>query len=558
MEKSRRAVVVRALTALTIVVAGSLTAGSAASAAITPAAGIQIKIAHSNKCLNVYNNSMANDAAIIQYTCSAAFVNDKFRVRPMAGGTYQIIANSSSKCLNVYKGAVVDNTVVNQYTCSDTAANNLWSFVPVVGKPTFRIVSKQSGKCLNVSKGVVDNSAPLIIYTCTAATTPTNDQFYFPPAASPTPTPLAVSRSTPMAAVQGKPTGAVVGPLVYTYLDNGGRLMRAYQPDPSNFGNLTYSPAAGLEQFAGHPAMNVQADGKVFTAVRNTEDGDLWQITQNANNADNFGTPKDVGGTGAQQPAIGKLPDGKLVTFAVVNGSMWHLPQDGTNLPYAAWRQIGGSNLTGEPTVVTIRDGLRLFSLTTTGSLVTAAYRNGLLSDWVSLGTQTFTGTVAAAVFPGYRTRVVVRDAQGLIFTKSEIATDTFETAWTQVGDFTAVGSPATVMDQKTGTAAIVARGADDQIHVTFETAQASGTFADWRVPVERAVTTDPAILSYNQPSGDSTVPAWGWAVRDVNDQPFFVHANLAGSNALRTTKGAAKVADRPSFTENILPAPPK
>jgi hypothetical protein len=546
-----------------MVVLCTLTSATAASAATTPAAGIQIKIANTNKCLNVDHDSLVINAAILQYTCGDSFVNDKFRVRPVGAGQYQIIGNHSNMCLNVKGGLVAPSTPVVQYTCNNTSPNNLWSFVPVVGKPTFRIVSKQSGLCLNVSKGTVDNNLPLIIYTCTAATTPTNDQFYFPPAASPAPVPAAVVTSSPMAAAQGKPTGAVAGPIVYAYLDNGGRLRRAYQPDPSNFGNIVYTSAGSLEQYAGHAVVSAQADGRVQVAARNAEDGDLWLTTQTRNDTDTFTAAQDVGGAGAGQPVVGKLPDGKLVTFALVGGSLWHLPQDGTNLPYGAWRQVGGSNLTGEPTVVTIRDGLRLFALNTSGSVMTATYRNGLLSDWVSLGAEKFTGKIAAAVFPGYRTRVVVRDAEGLIVTKTETATDVFASSWTQVGDFAAAGDPATVMDDATGSAAIVARGADGLIHMTYETAQASGTFADWRTPFERVVVTDPTILTFIRPSdGGLALPAWGWVVRDLNEQPLFVSADLSGTAAQRATKngakGAAKVASKPAFKENHLPAPPK
>lgn len=534
--------------------AGAFSPGAPAQAAITPAVGIQIKAAHSNKCLNVKTGGTANDLPIVQYNCGTAttFPNDKFRVRPMGAGTFQIISIPSSKCLNVHKGAIVNDTPVHQYTCADTAANNLWSFVPVVGKPTFRIVSKQSGKCLNISKGLQDINTPAIIYTCTTGPTPTNDQFYFPPAASPVPVPAGVSGPSAMSVTQGKPTGAQAGPLVYSFLDNSGRLMRAYQPDPSNFSNLTYTAAAGLEQFTGRPVMNVQADGRVHTTVRGAEDGDLSQILQTTNSAATFGGPVDLGGAGVQQPAVGKLPDGKLVTFGVVNGSMWHLPQDGTNVPYGAWRQIGGSNLAGEPTVVTIRDGLRLFSLTTTGTVVTATYRNGLLSDWASLGPQTFTGTIAAAAFPGYRSRVVVRDAAGQLFTKLETAADTFQPAWSPIGDFVAAGSPAVVMDQKTGVAAVVARGADGNISLTWETAQASDVFRPWRIGFDRVVTTDPTVLSYSQPAGDAgTVPVWGWTVRDANDQPFFVTADLGNLGALRATRSSAGS----GFTEHKLPA---
>ena len=521
---------------------GALVPGGSAAAAVTPAAAVQLKIAHSNKCLNVQGNSMENSAAIIQFTCGDSYVNDKFRVEPVGTtGTYQIIANSSNKCLNVQGGLTETSTPVIQFTCVETAPNNLWTFVPVVGKPTFRIVSVQSNKCLNVRGGLQTNSDPLIIFPCTTSTAPTNDQFYFPPATSPAPQPAAVTATAPIAAVQGKPSSAAVGPIVYTYFDNSGRMRRAYQPDPSSFGNIVYTSPAGLEQFAGRPQAAVQADGRVRIAARNAEDGDLQLITQTQNDLDSFTGPQDVGGAGAGQPAIGKLPDGNLVTFAIVNGSMWHLPQEGTNLPYAAWRQIGGSDLAGEPTVVTIRDGLRLFALTTTGTAVTAAYRNGLLSDWVSLGTETFTGSVAAAVFPGYRTRIVVRDAAGLVFTKVETATDVFEPTWSQVGTFAAAGSPATVMDDQTGVAAIVARGADGLIYITYETAQASKTFVDWRAPIDRVVATDPSILTFNEPSsgGGAARPVWGWVVRAANDQPYFVSANLSGALAKQAARSA-------------------
>lgn len=537
--------------------AGSLVGSAPAQAAFAPAAAIQIKVAHSNKCLNVKTGGTDNDLPIVQYNCGTAttFPNDKFRVRPMGAGTFQIISNSSNKCLNVYKAAVVNDTPVHQYTCADTAANNLWSFVPVVGKPTFRIKSKQSGKCLNISKGLQDINTPAIIYTCTTATTPTNDQFYFPPATSPTPVPAAVTPGSRMSVVQSKPTGAQVGALVYSYVDAGGQLRRAYQPDPSVFNNLTFTAPAGLEQFAGRPAMNVQADGKVYTTMRNAEDGDLWQITQSDNKFDQFGPSVDVGGAGVQQPVVGKLPDGKLVTFAVVGGSMWHLPQDGTNTPYGAWRQIGGSGLVGEPTVVTIRDGLRLFSQSTNGTVLTAAYRNGALSDWVSLGQQTFVGAVSAAVFPGYRVRVVARDAAGHVFTKVETATDTFEPAWSQVGDFVTVGTPAVVMDQSSGVAAIVARGTDNTTSVSWENGPSSKEFLPWEVRSTTPASTDPAIVSYDRGDGTSAVPAWGWSARNLNDVPFFVTVTRDAAAGLRATSERTAGA---SFTEHQFPAPTK
>jgi hypothetical protein len=519
-----------------------------AAAAITPAAGVHIKAAHSNKCLNVKGGGPDNSIPIIQFTCSDTYVNDNFRVNPVGtAGSYQIIAVSSNKCLNVQGGAVANSTPIIQFTCGETP-NNLWRFVPVAGKPTFRIVSVQSGKCLNVKGGGQENSAPLIIFTCTTPTTPTNDQFYFPPATSPVATPLATVDRTPVVGVQGG-ADAQVGPLVYAFTDNGGRMWRGYQADPEVF-TVEYSPVPGLEQFAGHPQVNVQADGRVQIAARNAAEGDLWLTTQSAKQSSVFNAAQDVGGAGAQQPAIGRLPDGKLVTFAIVNGSMWHLPQDGVTVPYGAWRQIGGANLVGEPTVVTIRDGLRLFALSTTGTVQTATYRSGLLSDWTGLGAEAFTGRIAVAVLPGYRSRVVVRNADGLIFTKNENTDGTFEAAWTQIGDFAATGSPAAVMDPTTGATAVVARGADGQVHYVSETAQATGVWGTWRVAFERVVETDPTIVAYTKTGG----PAWGYLTRDVNNVPSLYELRR-DTAAARSAGGRAA---GPAFVAHTLPAPPK
>ncbi|HEY0001162.1 MAG TPA: RICIN domain-containing protein, partial [Actinoplanes sp.] len=484
---------------LVIVVGAAVGLGVVGSPAVAdvPATGAQIKAAHSDKCLNVEKNSLANNAAIVQYTCGDSFPNDKFRVVPVgAAGAYQIVATSSGKCLNVKGALVANDTPVVQYTCVEAALNNLWTFVPVVGKPTFRIVSKQSGKCLNVSKGVLTNSAPLVLYGCT--TSANNDQFYFPPAASAVPTPLPVTANTPVVAVQAGVDRT--GSLVYAFTDNVGRMWNAIQ-DPDNLSTVVYPPSGDLNAYAGPPQINVRADGQTQVAARNTVDGDLWLTVDE---------PVDVGGAGAGQPALGRLPNGNLVVLAVANGALWALPQDGTNVPYAGWRKVGGTDLTGEPTVVTVANGIRVFVSTTSGTVQTAIY-DGSLSGLTSLGTEQFTGKTAAMVLPGSKSRVVARNAVGQLFTKLVTDTGTSEPAWTPVGDFVAAGPPAVVLDDWLGVAAVVARGEDGLVYYTLETAQASGEWKPWGVALDRVVATDPTVVTFNQSAGT----VWGYAVRD-------------------------------------------
>ena len=59
---------VAALVAI-VVPATSATAADKQAAAVTPAAGIQVKIGHSGKCLNVSRASVDNNAKIVQYGC---------------------------------------------------------------------------------------------------------------------------------------------------------------------------------------------------------------------------------------------------------------------------------------------------------------------------------------------------------------------------------------------------------------------------------------------------------------------------------------------------------
>jgi hypothetical protein len=537
--------------AATLASAAVLSPGTPAGAAVTPAAGIQLKAAHSKMCLNVDHDRKTNGVPIIQYTCGDAYPNDKWLVRPVgATGVYQIMSTSSQRCLHVSGAGTTDNTPIIQYGCVDTAEQNLWRFVPVAGRPTFRIISVDSGKCLNVSKASLQVNTPLIIYRCTE--TALNDQFYFPPAALPDPQPLATTPDSPIVGAQGGPAvSGLPGAMVYSWTDDDGQLWHGYHEDPIDPSTLQWSLVPGTQHFAGPPQIAVRADGRVQTAVRNTADGDLWLSTQTGVGTAEFGAAQDVGGAGAQQPALGTLPNGNVVAFAVVNGAMWHLPQDGRNAPYAAWRLIGGSNLTGSPAVVPTREGVRLFALDTGGAVQTALYSYGEASDWTSLGPKQFTGQITATVLPGYRSRVVARTADGLIFTKVQKYDETFEADWFQLGDFVAAGPPAAVLDPWSGAVAIVARGADDRVYWVGEKVDEVDVFGSWALAHPRTVHSDPTVLTYAGPGG----PTWAYLAIGEGDVPLLFRRERNGS----TSGGAARStpAAVPSFAEQVLPRPP-
>jgi hypothetical protein len=207
---------------------------TAAQAATTAAAGTQIKIGHSNKCLNVQGNSTANSAKIVQYACSSTATNDKFKLVPKGSGTYWIQGVGSGKCFNVQGNSTANSAVIIQYTCA-TTANSLWWIDEVPDKPTVRLMSTSSGKCLNIQGNTTANSAALIQYTCSASATSLNEQFYFPPTTSATAAPRPFTAKQPISAVQGAaPSGGTVAPLYYSYIsaDNQLTLLTDRNPDP--------------------------------------------------------------------------------------------------------------------------------------------------------------------------------------------------------------------------------------------------------------------------------------------------------------------------------------
>ncbi|HEY0699439.1 MAG TPA: RICIN domain-containing protein, partial [Micromonospora sp.] len=308
----------------------AVAAAAPAGAAITPAAGTPLIAAHSGKCLNVDGASLANEAAVIQYTCFPSMLNDKWRAVPMGDGTYHLIAIHSGKCLNVSKASLLNSAAVIQYTCSTSGKNDRWRPRAVPRTQKFQLVAEHSGKCLNVSGASLLNEAAIIQYTCTtSSSTYTNDHWYFPPATA-TPPAAAITPDTPVTATQASPaSGATVGGLAYAYVDNIGRLLYGHQPDPANFGGVQWTVLSGLEAFSGQPGLAEQADGRMQILAHNT-DGDAWVRTQVSQTSTSWYNWQDVAGSSPRHPAVGRMPDGKRVNFVVAaDGRLWAQPQDG-------------------------------------------------------------------------------------------------------------------------------------------------------------------------------------------------------------------------------------
>jgi hypothetical protein len=130
-----------------------------------------LKARHSGKCLDISDNSAADSAFAIQYTCSGG-LNEQWRLKDAGGGYVQILAQHSGKCLDVSGASTADGAFVNQYHCT-TGTNQQWLFQDQ-GNGYFRLVARHSGKCLDVKDGSTADGARLIQWPCS---TGTNQQF---------------------------------------------------------------------------------------------------------------------------------------------------------------------------------------------------------------------------------------------------------------------------------------------------------------------------------------------------------------------------------------------
>ena len=533
----------RLSTVVLFVLAAAILPGAAAQAAV-PAAGVQITVGHSNKCLNVQGASTANSAKIVQYTCSATATNDKFKLVPKGAGNYWIQGIGSGKCFNVQGNSTANSAAIIQYTCA-TSLNTLWKVQEVPDKPTIRLVSASSGKCLNVQGGSTANSAAIIQYTCTTSTTALNEQFYLPPTTSATATHRAFTSQQPIAVRQGAAPGAgAVAPVYYSWIsqDNQLTILADRNPDPDNTDPNAPEPVYSQSSGFGYTGRTYSAplqDGRVQVVAHDAAAGDTVLADETTKGTGEFGDLPDIGGAFAGQPVVGPLaPNGSLAAYALVGGALWYAPETVNNpqTPYGAWRLLDGTGLTGTPVVVPSAAGARIFALNTAGQLQTAILEGGALSAWTNLGGTGLNGVPSVVVSPGPRYSIFVRSGDGMIVTKKSNLDGTFPADWATVGDFAAAGSPTAVLNDIPARIAVAIRGADDLIYFAYENGEGTASFSDWALVSdpeghpETIAASDPTAFTYNVPSG----PSFGIAFQSTDgiDLPVVVTFESAQSGS--------------------------
>ncbi|MFI0791563.1 hypothetical protein ACH4OY_02495 [Micromonospora rubida] len=359
---------------------------------------------------------------------------------------------------------------------------------------------------------------------------------------------LPVTQFAPVAVVQDSPRT-----VQYGYVDNLGRVVSGHQASIDNYNSVQWTVISGNEAFTGTPAIGVRADGRTQLAAQYT-DSDIWAASQTAPEAATWTGWSDLGGSMAAPPAMARLSTGVAVLFAVdVDGGLWAYAQTGA-VPY--WRSLGDQNLVGTPAVVAVRDGVQVFGRDSAGTVRTLQYyADGSVSAWAGVGGVTVTGTPAVVVYPGYRLRLFGQAPDGTVRTVLQDAAGGFPTTWEPVGDFVTKGQVAAILDPALGRTAVVARGTDDLIHRSWETAQGSGAFGGWAPAIEyleETSATDPTVAPVTTANGQ------GWIIvfRNHNGSTRVYERQLAAV-AGRSSPSGALAAGTPTFRAATLPAPP-
>ena len=128
---------------------------------------VSIKSVYSGKCMDVSSASMADNANILQYTCSKDY-NQKWRFKELAPGEWQIKALHSSRCMDVASGSSDNGANLLQYACN--GANNQRFRKQYASDGSFSLVAKQGGKCVEVADAAADDGGDIRMWTCSGKT----------------------------------------------------------------------------------------------------------------------------------------------------------------------------------------------------------------------------------------------------------------------------------------------------------------------------------------------------------------------------------------------------
>ncbi|MCX4964126.1 RICIN domain-containing protein [Streptomyces sp. NBC_00654] len=157
--------------------------GSSAGAAPSEPAGdgyYELRVAHSDMCLDVAGKALHHGAKVVQATCTPGSTNQAWNIKPLGGDRFLIRAMHSGLCLDVAHASSAHAARVVQADCHG-GDNQAWGFF---GGPqyerradgqemprvyaNYKLVAKHSGHCLDVAHYSVRHGTDVVQAHCSA------------------------------------------------------------------------------------------------------------------------------------------------------------------------------------------------------------------------------------------------------------------------------------------------------------------------------------------------------------------------------------------------------
>jgi hypothetical protein len=122
----------------------------------------EIRVQHSNKCLDVAGGSTASGTSIQQWNCNGTSAQ-RFRVESRGSGFYRLVAQNSNKCLDIAGSGTGDGVKAQIWDCNGTAAQD---FRLEAFNGRHRIINRNSNKCLDVAWASTADGAGVAQVSC--------------------------------------------------------------------------------------------------------------------------------------------------------------------------------------------------------------------------------------------------------------------------------------------------------------------------------------------------------------------------------------------------------
>jgi hypothetical protein len=124
-----------------------------------------LTVGESEKCISKTGGAKMG-AQVHAWRCRFASSHQKFVLKMMQKGWYQVRSNKGGMCLDVSGSAKKNNAPVVQWRCKTKKnANQLWKIIPGAGRKKFLLEARHSGKCLFL-RNIDGKVSPFVQRSC--------------------------------------------------------------------------------------------------------------------------------------------------------------------------------------------------------------------------------------------------------------------------------------------------------------------------------------------------------------------------------------------------------